>query len=867
MKNILFFVLVIFTFNAFSNEASETFLSERHRYFCGLEGNLKAIETRACAINIQEENSVDGLSDNISKALSHYKDEKLGDQCLRKNRSSWDKIFYKDEAHSNLLPRDQECACALRMNSVKGALCGESSIFNDKEEKKKKIIMERFSDEIESQFKALSVKSQLYSDSKFSCKISKVENCNFEIKSTEEDLSAYKQNFENYTSQANDSIQEKAWVEEAINEFRRELNKTGDINEVLKSQGLMPEKLDRLCLHIADSNKFSKALMTNKYIYERLCLSGDVEGVLKALSESSKNDEDLNKSFEDFLNIGQSEKLENNCEQINLAKKLYCDLESGKLSFVDFLSMDPDYLKKARVIVPNSLSMAVRCVYKKNDDLKYHSFGKVKDYYIKTPGGFIVDMNGPNDNNRNSNDVSLKEPMTASMPKMVRQPASVEMEEAKRREEALRKEQARREEQQRARESEEKRRRAAAEEERMRQSQMESATESIDDTPAAHVERLMSSESIISVPEDLALKQFGDLRDKVEAEKSAGTLTEDKREQYQEVERQYEEMIGRDLNVFTTNVDDVRRDIVVERGTKKYTEVASRATQLSNEIQTLSKKALTAGPRERFRIQGKLKTISSELKRYKKFGYDFNIKVPSIKQILNVGRGESHKQLSSFEAIQNEPALGTTRQVAKDLKVQDYQPESKQANFPGFQLPVADLGPAQDFTKNFTTGPTKLLPEKNYPTPQAPKKQVRSSTPRASKSGTAKVRRAPASRVSSSGGSSGAVSGGGLSLSGGGNSSPASYSNTMTYQVESKSYESQVLNNAQRPETKVIFVEDLKVMRVFKLNDDKVYEIDGEYTEDSFKENYEEFESEVKLDGEQFFRYRVKDMERMLREE
>jgi hypothetical protein len=823
------------------------YINERHKYLCGLKENLSTIETRTCTYDTTSDPTTDELGADISKVLSHYKDESFRVQCHRKNKDEWDVVYYQDDLMAKYLPKDQECACAFARNSIKRTICDESNFKNTNDSKRK--FLTPILIQLNKQFNVNALMSHLYSDGQKKCEVKPVEGCRLKLNFDQNITRPYIEGFENYMSSLEGSIQEKAWIETTVNEIRDTILKKGNITEALKEYQLDEKKLKRSCRGIGlNENKYAKAILATRTFFERICLNEDVNFVLASLEASAKDSDALKKPLDDYVKVDKKEILENHCEQINLTKKLICDVDTGKVPLIDLFAMNPEYVKASNIPIHPSLNLGIRCLGHKKDEIRYQSFPKSMDAVFQN---FQMEMDRKSASNISQSfgtlvydedkvrtldpggntDISLPEKIRRHggdvKPKFVVKPPS------KRDDKKL--------------------------------------VPEIDYVPVTGDEATLHKPEIfrpsvveitVEIPEKQALMSFGSVRKEVDLEKNSGTLTEEKKQEYREVEKQYEEILGRDLDIFSDNVDEIRNEIVVERGTKEYTRIANEASQLSTEVQALTKRAMTAGPRERFQIQGRLKKISNKLRSYKKFGYDFRVKVPTIEQILNVGRGDSHDQLSSFSAIESSHNSGGSYRPARDLKVSDYEPEDSGSNFPNFKLPAAGLGPAQDFTKNFTTGPTKLLPEKNYPV--GAKKNNVAARGATKSSGASGVRRGPASRGGSSGG--GISSGGSLGLSGGGASSPSAYSNTRTYQVENKSYEPQVLNNAEKPATKVVFVEDLKVMRVFKLNDEKVYEIDAEYTEDSFKENYSQFEEEVKLDGEQFFRYRVKDMERMLRE-
>lgn len=73
-----------------------------------------------------------------------------------------------------------------------------------------------------------------------------------------------------------------------------------------------------------------------------------------------------------------------------------------------------------------------------------------------------------------------------------------------------------------------------------------------------------------------------------------------------------------------------------------------------------------------------------------------------------------------------------------------------------------------------------------------------------------------------------------------------------SYNIPNKEKEPEVLQNTERPRIKVVFIDDQKVMKLFKLQD-KVYELQEEINKEDFIENFDNFPELVKEQGRSFF--------------
>ncbi|OIQ17141.1 MAG: hypothetical protein BM556_13080 [Bacteriovorax sp. MedPE-SWde] len=844
-------ITFIFSLSCF---AQSMYLNEAHEYYCSNAESLKRARVRTCSVDISENTNIDPLSGGVENILIKYKDDSFRKLCSRRHRTKWQKVIYTGEdLDSNLLP-NSNCACKLMSRTSKELVCkGIDDRSISYQEETKSYILDSLQNAISKKIKGLNTRSGLSNVNGEICKLDKVEGCsnlasvidsNSEKKRKEDE-----QKHQNFLASTIE-LEGKDIFKKSLKRLRKHIKEAGSVKAYIEEKfpnythafGLYRCTLDEN-QEIRDEEKdLYYSVLGNKALYNSFCKTGDKNAFTSIIEASVKDDTSQNIPIEKFVRDYTEANYERECGEIKKINKVRCEID--KMSPIDVIkyvhssnqfligiSFHSDLEGSKRDGIHRRISN-LACLLKtekSETDIAPDVISNLAKYERDFSSGIYNFSTA--DVSSTKVEAKIEKPLKVAKPKPApkKRPAKKSKEKS-----------------------------SLDKKEKLEPWRLPGA-ESIPGIYDARVgaESITTTSGIFIPPEKLtALQGFAEVQNDIEEDRVSGTLTDSKKQAYREIGKEYEAMLGRNVDVFNDSAVELKKQLLTEEGTKVYNNVAKTAAKLSKEIKVLSKKAVTAGPRERVQIKNRLTKIKRELDGHKKYGFNIDFKIPTTSEIMNIGRStpsttrgtflddnsssQSDNSFRKFESKKDDPS--------EDISYSDYQ-----KNFANYSRPEK-LDAPQEFYRDTTRPQSQLLPKGNYDKKASPSQSRArmSSAPRSSSGGGRSV-----ASVSSR------SSGSGLTL-GSSSAGAGSLSQAKTYQVENKSYVNQVLNNEERPKLKVIFVEDLKVMKVFKLNEDKVYEKEGEYSEESFKENYNNFETDVKLDGEQFFRFRVRDMEEML---
>lgn len=286
----------------------------------------------------------------------------------------------------------------------------------------------------------------------------------------------------------------------------------------------------------------------------------------------------------------------------------------------------------------------------------------------------------------------------------------------------------------------------------------------------------------------------------------------------------------------------------IQERRNNYKEAVEKTTILSSELNDLTDRLQNVkSEKELNAIYKRISEIKTELKSLGKYGYSYKDHSTKFKDL--------NKKISS---------------IAKDrgYKIEDYEESNSNiASSPrNNQKRYSDDQVLKKFPGTSINSDSSVVSEstnKPYVPVYAPKKEVkRTNIAPPSRAETEKIRNeersakaqavknnisstfasAPSSqntRSSSSGRSPASVSGGST--------------NIKTYEIPNLNKEPEVLNNKDFPKIKVIFVDDKKIMKLFKF-EDKSYKLKEEITKEDFIENFESFPESVREQGSDFFK-------------
>jgi len=814
-----YLILIFLSFQALSYAEEESFfINEKHRYYCGL-GYHKFTKTKvsSCQIGPNEQENIDELSGDLNSIVSFYKKGTIRRLC---RDDSWSFISSKDESLAEFFPRDRNCLCSLSRRRSFTNICDPklSERIKRGTEGFYSMGLETISKRVRRMNLLDVALEDIVSDQRKlpTCEIKPIANCEinnknigdhlkdlFSESTKAENLNSY-QSYLDFRKEILSGMSGVNADKEALKAFRKEVLKAGSVEKLFEQKEISLLSRKHLCQKNVPESL--RPLLLDKVFYYQYCLQGDEKGAIEALEKSTQNEAVLSLPMELFQVAKLEENYKKDCQSVQQSFEVLCQMKGNKAEFLDLYNIDFDSLGSGLGLDSRDFKLAkdLSC-FKESKKVELPVIASFSTY------DSIIDEKNLRTKTFVDNGNKRQQRKPSSIPVTITNVGVSVMEE-----------------------------------------NSESFSE---DTNKAFA---------LDTPEEHALASYEEQRREVQQAQSSGSMTQEQKESYQAIESEYEKILGRNLDIFDDNVEVVRKEMMVERGASRFQQITQEAKGLSQEIDHLNKLAQTAGPRERLRIQGRLKRITNRLKTFKKYGFKMDLDIPTVGDIINAGRSDSDVSVERQEnSIDIASYFRSSHRDKNEALVQKKEPVNQvQESFNQFKIAPQSLGPAQDFSKNWTTGPTKLLPEKNYPKSKNGQEssintvnQARNSSaqvplgvPARSGSSTASAR-APASLF---------LNGGIGSTSGSG-----SIGNLKTYQVENKTLEPKVLKDSYKTPTKVVFVEDLKVMRVFKL-EEGVYKIEGEYNSKSFKENLNRFDREVQLDGEQFFNYRVEQMQKYL---
>lgn len=827
-----YLILIFLSFQALSYGEEESFyINEKHRYYCALDiKNFSKLKVSSCQVEPNEQENIEELSGELGSIISFYKKGTIRSLC---RDDSWSFISSKDEALAEFFPRDRDCLCSLSRRKTFSKICDPAL-----SERLKRGNEDFYSKGLETISKrsrrmnllGVTLEGIISDQSKLpTCEIKSINNCEINNQNIEDHLknlfseSAKTENLNSYQSYLDfrkEILSGMSGVnadKEALRGFRKEILKAGNVEKLFEEKGVF--NVDRKSLCQNNVPESLRPLLLDEVFYYQYCLQGDEKGAIEALNKSAQNEAALSLPMELFQVAKLEENYKKDCQSIQQSYEVLCQMKENKAEFLDLYSADYDSFGSGLDLKLEHFKLAreLRC------------FKESKEIELPVIASFSSDdslIDEKNDRTKavveNGRDKQERRP--AAISSVVSPPVTSAIQ--------------------------------------------ENSDSFSEDTNEAFE---------LDISEEHALNSYESQREEVRQAQASGSLTQEKKEAYQAIEKEYESILGRNLDIFDDNVEIVRKEMMIEKGASRFNDIAIEAKGLSQEINHLNQLAQTAGPRERLRIQGRLKKITNRLKTFKKYGFKMDLDIPTVGDIINAGRSAG-----SSEVVEGDDLDGSAKDISSYFRNTKVDKSSKsEANslangptaqvgqsFNQFKIAPQPLGAAQDFSKNWTTGPTKLLPERNYSkTHQGQGDSATVSSEKGSEedrvSNTSPSGGGSRSGLASSSPLASSRSPASLSLNSGAGLSSHSRGNLKTYQVENKSLEPKVLKDSYQTPTKVVFVEDLKVMRVFKL-EEGVYKIEGEYNSKSFKENLNRFDREVQLDGEQFFNYRLEQMQKYL---
>ncbi|EQC45749.1 hypothetical protein M899_1382 [Bacteriovorax sp. BSW11_IV] len=306
-------------------------------------------------------------------------------------------------------------------------------------------------------------------------------------------------------------------------------------------------------------------------------------------------------------------------------------------------------------------------------------------------------------------------------------------------------------------------------------------------------------------------KEAEDIISKAKDIIDSGNLSENDKARIKTIETKLKKMYGNSINLFADSkkdlLDKVKASIYKKEIKRKQDEIARLNKELNTNPNLTSK--------DRFNINKKISSLSK-----KKSRDDFF----------------SSKGKSSYE-----PNYNTTPGSTAEAK---------------FSFPSYDLN-TPEFRENNQVADSNVNQEQMIDQSNVKNERTSASVKQGQ---TQKSAEAATSSKAASGtiGSSTSISGPSLI-------SLDSYNSVKNYNVPNRKLENEALYDGQDPEVKAVFLQDEKLMRLFRYKDDK-YELEEEFDARKFYANINQFDNKTKELGVVFFkRYAVNDLNTILK--
>lgn len=322
---------------------------------------------------------------------------------------------------------------------------------------------------------------------------------------------------------------------------------------------------------------------------------------------------------------------------------------------------------------------------------------------------------------------------------------------------------------------------------------------------------------------------------------------------------------------------------------EKYQKAQNEAEILNREVEKLSRQIDTASEEDLIKINQRVGEIKTRLKGLEKYGYSYMGDDDKIQDIQkNIYDTATSKKYSNVKSDYKPRQVytyspGSSKTSNQKITSGNYKyksSSSKSANTSNFKkeydpnlkptsfLPpssgskeaeVKDLQEQRAF--QVANSLNELFPNNKRPKDRTqninknsgPKENGQSSSFASNNQPMGENSKSNSSNARSSSRAPASVGAGSFSGSSSGSSAASSTSPSLeSYEVPTEKDVNNVLENKRLPNIKIVFVEDIKILKLFKFDKD-TYKLKEELSKEEFIENYDSLPSEVKEQGKSFF--------------